>query len=66
MIMDQANGKCWITKLVLEPVMNGVLELKSHFDRTTFIHIYRIFNSKDDSLSKGAFIIQEDILSVQE
>ena len=46
--------------------MNRVLELKSHFDQTTFTHIYRSSNLKVDSLFKVALNLQEDILSVQE
>ena len=66
MLMDQANGKCQITNLAIEPIMNRVLELKSHFDQTTFTHIYRSSNLKVDSLFKVALNLQEDILSVQE
>lgn len=43
--------------MLLVPIMNQILEVKSSFDDLSFTHIYRAFNTKVDQLSKGSCII---------
>ena len=64
--MDLANVKCQITNLALGPIMNSVLEVKNQFDLISFTRIYKVYNSKANTLSTDALILQEGYLTVHE
>jgi ribonuclease HI len=61
-VLDWENGKSNITNLLSRPIMDRIQVLKGDFDGVSFIHVYREFNHKADTLSKEALTVQEGVL----
>ena len=49
----------------LKPIMNKIVEVKSHFHDISFTCVYREFNTKVDNLSKDVLLLQEGTFTEQ-
>lgn len=65
LVLDWTNGKSNITNLLSRPIMDRIQVLKGDFDGVSFIHVYREFNHKADTLSKQALTVQKGVLIEQ-
>ena len=66
LIIQWEKNKVRSSNIALAPISNRILEITTHFDLISFTQIYRIFNSKLDSLSKVALSLQEGSMMIQE
>jgi hypothetical protein len=52
LVMDWENGQNNITNILLRPIIDRIQALKGDFDEISFIHVYREFKNKENTLSK--------------
>ena len=66
LVIEWVNHNHHIRNSDLKPIMNKIIEVKSHFHDISFTCEYREFNTKVDNLSKDVILLQEGTFIEQE
>ena len=65
LVIEWVNHNHHIRKFHLKPIMNNIVEVKSHFHDISFTCEYREFNTKVYNLSKDVLLLQEGTFTEQ-
>ena len=65
LVMERVNHNHDIINSNLKPIMNNIVEVKSHFHDISFTCVYREFNTNVYNLSKDVLLLQEGTFTEQ-